>query len=168
MRRRLLKSIIKLSAIFSLITVFANGQSPFLPDDLSKFYAQENIRSLFDINTSLNPFYLRGDFDGDKRADYALAVIEHTTGKKGILIVHSASKNYHLIGAGKKLSTRTGDDYQWINAWEVYDKVDPDLGVGEVRKIKLKGEAILVQKLESSSGLIYWDGAQYQWYQQGD
>jgi hypothetical protein len=32
----------------------------------------------------------------------------------------------------------------------------------------LKGEAILVVKLESSSGLIYWDGKKYQWYQQGD
>jgi hypothetical protein len=28
--------------------------------------------------------------------------------------------------------------------------------------------AILAEKQESASGLIFWDGKQYRWYQQGD
>ncbi len=60
------------------------------------------------------------------------------------------------------------DDMNWLDAWKVYDKKDVEPGVGETKKIKLKGEAIEVFKLESSSGLIYWDGKEYRWYQQGD
>ena len=45
-----------------------------LPDDLYDFYNQEKIRTTFKINRDLNPFYLRGDFNGDKKTDYALAV----------------------------------------------------------------------------------------------
>lgn len=163
----MLKSTGKLAAVLMLVTAFAHGQGPYLPEDLNNFYNRE-IRSSFEVNTSMNPFYLRGDFDGDKKADYALAVTESKTGKKGIIIFHSTSKNYFVIGAGKELPTRRGDDYGWMNAWEIYNKREPELGVGEAGKIKLKGEAILVQKLESSSGLIYWDGNKYQWYQQGD
>ncbi len=55
-----------------------------------------------------------------------------------------------------------------MDAWKVYDKKDVGIGVGETRKLVLKGEAILAMKLESSSGIIYWDGKQYRWYQQGD
>jgi hypothetical protein len=167
-KRKMMKSTVKLSAILTLITTFVWGQSPYLPKELNNFYNQEKIRSSFEVNTGINPFYLRGDFDGDKKADYALAVIEQKTGKKGIIIFHPISKNYFVIGAGKELSTRPGDDYGWMNAWEVYDRKEPELGVGEVRRIKLKSEAMLVHKLESSSGLIYWDGKKYQWYQQGD
>ena len=139
-----------------------------LPDDLFAFYSQEVIRSKYEINKSLNPFYLRGDFDGDKRIDYALAVLENGTKKKGILIYHPVSKKYFLVGAGKSIPNGHGDDYPWMDSWEVYDRKEVDLGVGETKSIKLKGEAIVIQKLESSSGLVYWDGKEYRWYQQGD
>ena len=139
-----------------------------LPDDLHDFYNEEKIRTTYGINKDLNPFYLRGDFDGDKKIDYALAVIELKTEKKGILIYHPAIKGFFVVGAGIAILNRLGDDYQWMNAWLVYGKKEVGLGVGETEKIKLIGEAILIQKLESSSGLIYWDGKQYKWYQQGD
>jgi hypothetical protein len=60
------------------------------------------------------------------------------------------------------------DDMNWMDAWQVYYKKDVGLGVGETKLLKLKGEAIYAGKLESSSGLIYWDGKEYRWYQQGD
>src|SRR5690606_4874337 len=59
-----------------------------LPDNLYHFYNQDKIRTTYKINRDLNPFYLRGDFDGDGKIDYALAVIESKTNKKGILIYH--------------------------------------------------------------------------------
>ncbi|MBS1505442.1 MAG: hypothetical protein JSS79_02240 [Bacteroidetes bacterium] len=136
------------------------------PDKLFQFYNQANIKGAYAINRELNPFYLRGDFDGDKNIDYAIAVIEKKSSKKGILIYHPSSKKYFLAGAGQALGY--GDDYPWMDAWQVYEKKYVGLGVGETKRIKLKGEAILVEKLESSSGLIYWDGKKYEWYQQGD
>ena len=139
-----------------------------MPDDLRYFYNQEKIQTAYKINKNLNPFYLRGDFDGDKKIDYALAVIESKNDKKGILIYHPATKKYFLAGAGKSIPNGHGDDYPWMDAWEVSDEKIIEQGIKELKPPKLIGEAILVQKLESSSGLIYWDGKEYRWYQQGD
>jgi len=138
-----------------------------LPKALSDFY-QGNIRSTYAINTSLNPFYLRGDFDGDKIMDYALAVIEGKTNKKGILIYHPRTKKYFLAGAGTAIPNGQDDDYLWMSVWQVYDKKNIGTGVDQTAIAKLKGEAILVEQLESSSGLIYWTGKEYVWYQQRD
>jgi hypothetical protein len=38
-----------------------------LPDILYNFYSQDKIKTSHKINTDLNPFYLRGDFDGNKK-----------------------------------------------------------------------------------------------------
>ena len=139
-----------------------------LPDNLYDFYNQEKIRTTYKINRDLNPFYLRGDFDGDNKIDYALAVIESTADKKGLLSYHPWAKKYFLVGAGESIQDGYGDNYWMIDAWEVSDKKIVGQGVTDLKPPKLIGDAILVQKLESSSGLIYWDGKKYKWYQQGD
>ena len=140
-----------------------------LPDELFHFYDQRNIREIYEIRQDLNPFYLRGDFDGDQKQDYALSIVDRKTGKKGILIYHTGTQTHYIIGAGKPLSGgRGGDDYNWMEAWKVYVNKDVEIGAGEGTKITLKGEAILAIKLESASGIIYWTGKDYRWYQQGD
>lgn len=138
------------------------------PDELYTFYNQEKIKNIYEINKDLNPLYLRGDFDGDKKIDYVLAIIETKTQKKGILIYHTEKKKHFVAGAGSSITNGHGDDYQWMDAWEVSDEKRIEQGVGGPQKIKLRGEAIQLQKLESSSGLVYWDGKEYSWYQQGD
>lgn len=140
-----------------------------LPDDLYHFYNKENIKSIYSIRTDLNPFYLRGDFDGDKIQDYALGIVQRKTNKKGILIYHSGTKKHFIIGAGQSLNVKhPGDDFHWMDAWKVYMDKEVEIGVGESEKIHLKGEAILAIKLEAASGLIYWTGREFKWYQQGD
>ena len=165
-----MKSVFKILTILLLLVVqIAWGQNTEnLPASLYDFYNQDKIKTKFTINKNLNPVWLIGDFDGDQKPDYALSISEITTGKKGILIYHPHKKNCFIIGAGKALSNKPSDDYSWVNAWEVSSEKNPELGVGESKRVKLKGQAILVQKLESSSGLIYWNGKNYQWYQQGD
>jgi hypothetical protein len=32
----------------------------------------------------------------------------------------------------------------------------------------LRGDGLLVEKTESASAILWWDGARYRWYQQGD
>lgn len=140
-----------------------------LPEEIGLFYNQEKIKTIYSIRTDVNPFYLRGDFDGDKKQDYALSIVERETDKKGILIYHTGTKTHYIIGTGKSLiNGNGGDDYNWMNAWKVYVSKTVEIGVGETEIITLKGEAILVIKLESASGLIYWTGKDYKWYQQGD
>jgi hypothetical protein len=140
-----------------------------LPDEVAPFYKQDKIKSIYSLRTDLNPFYLRGDFDGDKKQDYAISIIERKTNKKGVLIFHTGTKTHYIIGAGQSLKNGNGgDDYNWMDAWTVYVDKDVEVGVGETEKITLKGEAILAMKVESASGLIYWTGKEYKWYQQGD
>jgi hypothetical protein len=139
-----------------------------LPDDLHQHYGEANVSAMYAIRTDLNPFYLRGDFDGDKKQDYALAIVERTTKKKGILIYHPTTKIHYIIAAGNMTGNGIGDDFKWMDAWKVYLDKQVERGVGEPHLISLKGEAILVIKLEASSGLIYWTGKEYRWYQQGD
>jgi len=35
---------------------------------------KEKLLSTYEISTKLNPFYLRGDFDGDGKPDYAVLI----------------------------------------------------------------------------------------------
>jgi hypothetical protein len=65
------------------------GLESNLPAEIENLYKQEKIKSIYSIRTDLNPFYLRGDFDGDKKQDYALGIVERKTDKKGILIYHT-------------------------------------------------------------------------------
>ena len=69
-------------------------------------------------------------------------------------------------GAGEKLATaaRIGP------GWTV---VDPGEGAGwqgadERPPPELRGDALLVEKLESASALVYWTPDGLGWYQQGD
>ena len=140
-----------------------------MPDDLYTLFNQDDIKKNYTINKELNPFFLRGDFNGDKKIDYALAVIELKTNKKGILIYHPATKTVFRLGAGKQIPNGYNlDDMNWMDAWHVYDKKEIEQGVTGQKPPKLIGEAIYAFKLESSSGIIYWDGKEYKWYQQGD
>ena len=56
----------------------------------------------------------------------------------------------------------------WMDAWHVCGKNEIEQAVTDQKPPKLIGEAIYAFKLESLSGIIYWDGKEYKWYQQGD
>jgi hypothetical protein len=115
----------------------------------------------------LNPFYQRGDFDGDGRADYAVLVQQPSSGKRGIALVHRRNQSVHVVGAGNAMGNG-GDDFSWMGAWRVFDRGPVERGVGEGAPPRLRGDALLVEKTESASAIIWWDGGRYRWYQQGD
>lgn len=115
----------------------------------------------------LNPFYQRGDFDGDGRADYAVLVRQASSAKRGIAIVHRRGPSVHVLGAGKAIGNG-GDDFSWMDAWRVFDRGPVQRGAGEAAPPTLRGDALLVQKTESASAILWWDGGRYRWYQQGD
>jgi hypothetical protein len=140
-----------------------------LPEELRDFCNHEKIKSTFKINRDLNPFYLRGDFNGDKSIDYALSVVEVKTDKKGIIIYHPSTKTMFILGAGKQIPNGyERDDMNWMDAWHICDRKEIEQGVTDQKPPKLIGEPIYTDQLESSSGIIYWDGKEYKWYQQGD
>lgn len=124
----------------------------------------------YEIDGSLNPFYLRGDFDGDGKADYALRVKSKSRREVGIAVWLSSQRNIVVLGAGTtfKVSGVTATNLNFLNTWEVYAKGPVERGVGSGPPPKLIGEALLVGKRESAGGLIYWNGKSFVWYQQGD
>jgi hypothetical protein len=143
-----------------------------IPEHLRPAIERPSFKAAFDVGSWLNPFYLRGDFDGDGTPDYALLVIHLSDGKKGIVIWLSTRPNSGptIFGAGTKSRTGGGDydDWGFFDAWQVYGKRTVIQGVGEGKPPKLTGEAILIERSEAASGLLYWDGKQFRWYQQGD
>lgn len=178
--RALVASVAFLFSDLGLNSAMAQAKGPApgftlpwnIPEHLQAAIENPLFKSAFDVGTWLNPFYLRGDFDGDGSPDYAVLVIHRGDSKKGIAIWLSSKPRSRprMVGAGTK--SRAGaaeyDDWEFFDAWQVYGKRAVSQGVGEGKPPRLIGEGILIEKTESASGLLYWDGKEFRWYQQGD
>lgn len=140
-------------------------------DDVSVFNVPDAVATClkpvggqYKISGRINPFYLRGDFDGDGRPDYAV-LVTNSKGERGVAICRAASRTPEVIGAGVVLNKLTDYDF---DAWMVFPKGPVERGVGEGAPPKLLGDAVSIIWPESASALLYWDGRKFHWYQQGD
>jgi hypothetical protein len=112
--------------------------------------------------------FLKGDFDGVGKTDYAVLVKQQNTKAKGILLVF-ASGGTALLGAGKPVQygAEPSTDLNF-DEWSVYSK-DKVIESGEDQPVlKLCRDSLLVSYHESASGLFYWLRGKAHWYQQGD
>jgi hypothetical protein len=138
-----------------------------LPDWVWRVIDSQALDEKYKVSFHLNPFYLRADFDGDNIQDIAVLIINKKTKQFGVLIIHRKSKKVFILGAGNAIGN-VGGNFDWMDAWQIYDKGKVHLGVGETTIPILKGDALDVIKTESANGLIYWNGKKYLWYQQSD
>jgi hypothetical protein len=122
--------------------------------------------NLYAIVSAINPFYLQGDFDGDGWRDTAVLVKERASGKKGAAIVFKGGK-VRIVGAGKDVGDGT-TSLDWMDAWYVERRGEVMQGATDEAPPTMKGDGIMAIKTESASGLIYWDGDRFRFYQQGD
>jgi hypothetical protein len=130
-----------------------------VPDTVKKALTNGSTGKKCDLSFHVNPSYLKGDFNGDGKMDAAVLVKERSPGKLGIAIVHCATGKVTIFGAGFGIGNG-GDDFEWMDFWQVYSKT---------RDVPwLRGDALLVEKSEATSALIYWNGKRYVWSQQGD
>lgn len=118
----------------------------------------------YKLSGRINPFYLRGDFDGDGKADYAVLIV-NTKGERGIAICRAVAQAPDIIGAGAVLNKLVDFDFE---AWMTFPKGPVERGVGAGTPPKLIGDALSIIWPESASALLYWDGQKFRWYQQGD
>jgi hypothetical protein len=116
-----------------------------LPMWVWEVYQSKGLDKKYTISYHLNPFYQRGDFDGDKIQDIAVSIKNKTSNKYGIMIIHKKTKQIFVLGAGKAIGNG-GDNFDWMDAWNVYDKGKVHLGVGETTVPVLKGDALDVIK----------------------
>lgn len=93
----------------------------------------------------MNPSYLDGDFDGDGGMDTAVLVKERWTRKIGIAVVHGPTGKVIILGAGIGIGTG-GDDFEWMDSWQVYSRTCAGHAEGETGIPHLRGDAVLVEK----------------------
>lgn len=126
-----------------------------LPAEIRGRLESSPFGNLYETSFELNPFYLRGDFDGDGQLDIALLVRERTSGKVGIALFRAAAAAPVVLGAGIEFGNG-GDDFAWMEVWRVL----PAEGVDS--------EGLYVEKPEAASATIMWDGRGFVWRQLGD
>ncbi len=137
-----------------------------IPDVVKEIFTKKNLAEFYEFSFNLNPFYLRGDFNGDGQNDVAILVKEKKSGKLGIAICHYKKNEVFIVGAGHAIGNG-GDDFKWMHVWSVFSKRKVQSSE-EPAPIQLMGEGLSVEEGESASGLIYWDGKTYKWYQMTD
>jgi len=144
----------------------ATAQLHDIPEVINRAVTNGLLPKEYELSFRVNPFYLRGDFIGDGKADIAVLVKQRSTGKLGIAIINGATDKVTVVGAGNAIGNG-GDDFEWMDTWQVYSKAraihEADRSVPHLR-----GDALLVGKSEAASALIYWNGKRYVWLQQGD
>lgn len=139
-----------------------------IPNEVRRTFRKLRLNERYDFSFHINPFYLRGDLDGDGRADIAILVKDQSTAKVGIAILRAPAHTVTVLGAGNAFGNG-GDDFSRINVWRVHPKEKVHRGAdGGPAPPTLRSEAIFVEAAESASALIYWDGRRFRWYQQGD
>jgi hypothetical protein len=137
---------------------------PDIPEVIDRAIAKESLAKKYQISHRMNPFYLRGDFNGDDKIDVAVLVKQRSTGKIGIAIINGANDKVTILGAGTSIGNG-GDDFEWMDSWEIYSKGRIASGTSVP---KFRSDALLVSKSEAASAVIYWNGKRYVWRQQGD
>jgi len=135
-----------------------------VPEEINRALMTGLLPKDYELSFQVKPLHVRGDFNGDGKADVAVIVKQNSTGKLGIAIVHGVTDKVIVLGAGTAIGNG-GDDFEWMDSWEVYSK---DRAIAGRSVPKLHGDALLVSKREAASALIYWNGKRYIWLQQGD
>lgn len=146
---------------------YGQQPAPAVPEPAARLFKTTGLDRRYEFASHLKPSHLSGDFDGDRKPDVAILIRQKTGGKIGIAVCHSSNQKVFLIGAGTALGNG-GDNFEWMDLWKVLSKAAVAKEFGKTRAAPLRGDALHVEKSESASALIYWNGRRYLWRQLGD
>jgi hypothetical protein len=138
-----------------------------VPDAVKRALTNGSTGKKYDLSFHMNPSYLDGDFNGDGKMDVAVLVKERSTGKLGIAIVHGTTGKMTVLGAGIAIGNG-GDDFEWMDSWQLYSKTRAAHPADQTSVPHQRSDALLVERNEAASALIYWNGKRYVWSQRGD
>ena len=167
MRREV--SAMKLAALILILTLgtsasFSADIAPMVPEILAK--CVEEIRSSHsdvELYTEINPFYLRGDFDGDSRMDYVAQIVRprlhpHLGIDSSGLVFCLASGRVDPMGA--KLGPIPEDADRLLLISPSWEALPPDST--EVTAPGAAGD-VVVMAWEDGTGVIYMAKGSYRW-----
>jgi len=159
--------ILILIAITIPVAHLQGNSNAHLPESVSTLFKASGQARLYDFSIHLKPSIQHADFDGDGKPDTAFLVKRKNTGKIGIAICHSSTNTIVIVGAGTELGNG-GDNFDWMDLWSTVPKATVVKRLGRALAASVKGDALHVEKTESASGLIFWNGRRYVWRQAGD
>ena len=154
-----------------ILPCLAAGEDPMLihPDQIARCLKLPLAANL-EVTLARNPYYLRGDFDGDGKIDYAVAVRGRKTKRNGVPVCGGSGRTF-VLGADQPLrppfSDMPNDNFVAPN-WAVYSKAEVGAlkafaGVNvPVIPANLMGEP-LAMIWEDGIALIYWNGREFKW-----
>ena len=143
-----------------LILLSSSGQQP--PVDL------ENVplvvskclqgNGKLEISRRINPFYLRGDFNGDGRFDVVVLIQDRGSKKEGFAFCLTGSTGAHVVGAGNPITLEGGITRDDLAAFDVW-------GVAPAWSKKPTRDVVYLEQAEAGSGMLIWNGRRIIWQQ---
>ncbi len=150
-------------------------QPPAFPSPIKDRFATCGLRPVFVLSNHLGQgragsgaSYLELDVDADGAADIAAPILRNADNKRAIAVCRADGRLDVLGlsgGYGEHLVAQYFDSIDW---WRVHPSGPVGQGVAEGAPPTLKGDGITIGKDGSSSALLYWDGAAWSSYWQGD
>ena len=135
-----------------------------VPDELAKCMDQARSENKeIRIISGGNPFYLRGDFDADDRADYVTMVISGELESspchecKGVLFCFGSGATDVLGAKVGPLPVGVDSEYFLGSHWEVSSTTEP-----YVEPLGADGE-VVVMSWEDAWGILYLQSGRYKW-----
>ena len=132
------------------------------PPELAERMAAAGILDAHALDASINPFYLRGDFDGDERPDYLVSVVRKDAPagppSPRLVVLRGVAAEDAAVwldeDATLSLPARDG--------WYVHaERTKVPVGFDGSKPPRLVGDAFVMMKAESSSALVYWTGKRF-------
>jgi DNA-binding transcriptional regulator YdaS (Cro superfamily) len=151
-----------------------------LDPDLLKRAAEKGLyrRDDYPVLRSMNPFFIRGDFNGDGGTDLAFWVTQRSSGLRGVAIIHSTLDAVHYLGAGhdeyrhyEKPGEVFADAWHVLPVGSVQQPVNmsvPEIGAVEGQPFTFRRETLQFNWLGRSSYVYYWVNGRYWMIQTGD
>jgi len=156
--------LVLFTSLLLLSAQAGTGYSDAIPGWGKEVFSQK-LAARYVYFNRLHPSHLEADFNGDKKQDVAILIRNKSSRKIGIAIV-LPDKGITILGAGTPFGNG-GDNFDWMDRWSISKKgnVNVEAGGGTPTLI---GDALLLEKMDSASAIVFWDGKEYQWYQRGD